>query len=276
VHYSGADAADVAHCFPPGSPLFSSTCASGQQLLSPTVILPLGILVPIVATRIWHSAPLRQFMTAYRFRVTLVPLLDVLMLLALRQRHHRPPNSSTTAAAQGLFWCLIVAATAAQAIVNSMQFNAQMTFFARRVDPAIGGSYMTLLNTAANLGGTWPASFVLWLVGTLSKGREADCDGCPPQHDPYFAIQGILSLLGCLWIVTMGRTVHQLEGLPDDAWRTHVEEEDHHGDDEQERRRYYQQQQQQQQQRTKLLLSSVDVQVDDASIVYTRKSPRES
>jgi Acetyl-coenzyme A transporter 1 len=243
--------------FPPSHPF--SPLGAGQQLLSPTVILPLGILVPIVATRIWHSAPLRQFMTAYRFRVTLVPLLDVLMLLALRQRHHQP---HTTAAAQGLFWCLIVAATAAQAIVNSMQFNAQMTFFARRVDPAIGGSYMTLLNTAANLGGTWPASFVMWLVGTLSKGREADCDGCPPQHDPYFAIQGILSLLGCLWIVTMGRTVHQLEMLPDDAWRTHVEEEDSGGDKKQ--RQY------QQQQRTKLLLSSVDVQVDDASIVYTR------
>lgn len=175
-------------------------------------------------------------MTAYKFRVTVVPLLDVLMLWALGRS--RP----TTTSGQAMFWSLIVASTAAQAIANSMQFNAQMTFFARRVDPAIGGSYMTLLNTAANLGGTWPASFVMWLVGILSKGREAKCDGCPPQQDPYFALQGILSLIGCLWIATMSRKVNQLEYLPDDAWRTHVEDE--------ERRE---------------LLSSVDVQVDSSS-----------
>jgi len=31
-------------------------------------------------------------------------------------------------------------------------FVAQMAFFARVSDPLIGGSYMTLLNTLANLG----------------------------------------------------------------------------------------------------------------------------
>jgi MFS transporter, PAT family, solute carrier family 33 (acetyl-CoA transportor), member 1 len=226
--------------------------------------------VPIVANRIWHSAPLRQFMTAYQFRVTLVPLLDVLMLLALRQRQHNlSTSSSTTVTAQSLFWGLIVAATAAQAIASSMQFNAQMTFFARRVDPAIGGSYMTLLNTAANLGGTWPASFVMWLVGTLSKGREADCDGCPPQHDPYFTMQAILSLLGCAWIVVMRRTVQQLERLPDDAWRTHLLDE---GNSDERKQQQQQRSNERQYEQRRKLLSSVDVQVADASIVYTRIS----
>merc|ERR1719203_2247656 len=41
-------------------------------LLSPTIVLPLGIVVPIVATRIWHGHPLGQFMWAYKFRVTFV------------------------------------------------------------------------------------------------------------------------------------------------------------------------------------------------------------
>jgi hypothetical protein len=36
----------------------------------------------------------------------------------------------------------IIASTAAQAIYNSLQFNAQMSiFFASCVDPAFGGSY---------------------------------------------------------------------------------------------------------------------------------------
>ena len=115
---------------------------STTALLSPTVILPLGILVPIIATKIWHGHPLcGQFMTAYKFRVTLAPILDVLLLFTLQ----RGKPSSTSGLI--MFWSILILSTACQAIVNSLQFNAQMTFFAHRVDPAIGGSYMTLLNT---------------------------------------------------------------------------------------------------------------------------------
>lgn len=123
-------------------------------------------MVPIIATKIWHNTPLAQFMTAYKLRVTLVPLLDVLMLLALQ---HGKPNSTIGLAG---FWSLIVLSTACSAIVNSMQFNAQMSFFAKRVDPAIGGSYMTLLNTAANLG-----TFLFRMVDTACNNirREIQC-----------------------------------------------------------------------------------------------------
>lgn len=161
-------------------------------------------------------------MTAYRLRVTLVPILDVLMLLALQRGK---PNSVLGLIA---FWSLIVLSTACQATVNSMQFNAQMTFFAKRVDPAIGGSYMTLLNTAANLGGTWPASLVMWLVSVLSKDPLCTVDvttgveTCVRGRDPFFMLQFVFSLLGCLWIVVLGKRVHWVSELPDDAWRTHI------------------------------------------------------
>lgn len=105
---------------------------STTALLSPTVILPLGILVPIVATKIWHGHPLRQFMTAYQFRVTLVPLLDLAMLAVVKRgRSHNLQERL-------LFWLPVISSTAGQAIASSLQFNAQMTFFASRVDPAIG------------------------------------------------------------------------------------------------------------------------------------------
>jgi MFS transporter, PAT family, solute carrier family 33 (acetyl-CoA transportor), member 1 len=109
-----------------------------------------------------------------------------------------------------------------------MQFNAQMTFFAKRVDPAIGGSYMTLLNTAANLGGTWPASFVMWLVGVLSKDPQCSTDiitgveTCVAGRDPFFVLQLVFSLLGCLWILVLGKRVQLVSELNDDAWRTHL------------------------------------------------------
>jgi len=181
---------------------------STTALLSPTVILPLGILVPLVATKIWHSHPLSgQFMTAYKLRVTLAPMFDMAMLWMLQQGK---PESITGLT---MFWGVLIMSTAGQAIVNSLQFNAQMTFFARRVDPAIGGSYMTLLNTAANLGGTWPASFIMWVVSQLSV-KEGSID-------PYYGLQIALSLLGCAWIFFFQGRVNRISSLPEEAWRTH-------------------------------------------------------
>merc|ERR1740121_2797555 len=96
------------------------------------------------------------------------------------------------------FWFFIVMSTSLQSIMNSLQFNAQMTFFAQRVDPAIGGSYMTLLNTFANLGGTWPSSVIMYLLGQFTV--PPDCivgdDGvevCTGGRDAYFPLQLVLS-----------------------------------------------------------------------------------
>ena len=47
-------------------------------------------------------------------------------------------------------------------------FVAVMAFFARISDPAVGGTYMTLLNTLANFGTNWPNTVVLWLVDVLT------------------------------------------------------------------------------------------------------------
>lgn len=47
-------------------------------------------------------------------------------------------------------------------------FVAIMAFFARISDPAVGGTYMTFLNTLCNLGGNWPATAALFFVDTLT------------------------------------------------------------------------------------------------------------
>ncbi len=201
-------------------------------LLSPTIILPLGILVPIIGTKIWQGYPLKQFMFAYKFRVTVVALVDVLMLLVVRS--FRGGNNiliGGEATSRFIFWGLLIASTALQAIVHSLQFNAQMTFFAHRVDPAIGGSYMTLLNTFGNLGGTWPSSVIMYMIGQFTIPPECSVgeDGkevCTGGRDAYFPLQLVLSTLGCVWIFVMGKRVQTIAELPDDAWRTHTENED--------------------------------------------------
>lgn len=200
---------------------------STTALLSPTLILPLGIFVPIIAAKLWHGSPLRQFMLAYKARLTLAPLLDILMLWFVK-RHATISSWS----GESCFWMAVIASTGVQAIVSSLQFNAQMTFFAHRVDPAIGGSYMTLLNTAANLGGTWPASLVMYLVGRFTVPPECSIDAdsgietCVGGRDAYVPLQIALSAVGLLWIFFLGRRVQHIADLPDDAWRTHLLDEE--------------------------------------------------
>ncbi|KAL8429421.1 hypothetical protein ACSSS7_006607 [Eimeria intestinalis] len=49
-----------------------------------------------------------------------------------------------------------------------------MAFFARVSDPRIGGSYMTFLNTVANVGSQWPRALSLWLMDSFAI---RDCTG---------------------------------------------------------------------------------------------------
>lgn len=43
-----------------------------------------------------------------------------------------------------------------------------LAFFVQISDPTFGGTYMTLLNTVNNLGGSWSSTVVLWLVDVLT------------------------------------------------------------------------------------------------------------
>lgn len=71
---------------------------------------------------------------------------------------------------------LIISYGCYQVFLYSM-FVAAMAFFAKISDPAVGGTYMTFLNTLCNLGGNWPNTVVLWLVDVLTwKQCTTDSD----------------------------------------------------------------------------------------------------
>ncbi|KAJ6146445.1 hypothetical protein N7497_008427 [Penicillium chrysogenum] len=63
--------------------------------------------------------------------------------------------------------------------MNTVMFVSISAFHARIADPAIGGTYMTLLATVSNLGGTFPRIFVLKLVDMFT---QATC--LPPTIPP--------------------------------------------------------------------------------------------
>ncbi|KAK5133463.1 hypothetical protein LTR08_007705 [Meristemomyces frigidus] len=62
--------------------------------------------------------------------------------------------------------------------MSTIMFVAISAFHAKIADPAIGGTYMTLLATVSNLGGTFPRFFVLYFVDAFSKAT------CLPPLDP--------------------------------------------------------------------------------------------
>ncbi|KAJ5768124.1 hypothetical protein N7533_000707 [Penicillium manginii] len=79
------------------------------------------------------------------------------------------------------FWYLmtVIFEHVISTFMNTVMFVAISAFHARVADPAIGGTYMTLLATVCNLGGTFPRFFVLKLVDFFT---EATC--LPPSTPP--------------------------------------------------------------------------------------------
>ncbi|KAJ6112006.1 hypothetical protein N7523_008067 [Penicillium sp. IBT 18751x] len=79
------------------------------------------------------------------------------------------------------FWYLltVIFEHVISTFMNTVMFVAISAFHARIADPAIGGTYMTLLATVSNLGGTFPRFFILKLVDFFT---EATC--VPPSTAP--------------------------------------------------------------------------------------------
>ena len=130
-----------------------------------------------------------------------------------------------------------------------------MAFFARRSDPLLGGTYMTLLNTMANMGSQWPVPAALWALDALSSKRcviaggvdgAADLLGganggvggaggacwgeaavracrdaggaCETERDGVLALLAGCTALGVGWLVAARPVVRWLRELDDAAW----------------------------------------------------------
>ena len=122
-----------------------------------------------------------------------------------------------------------------------MIFISMMSFFSKISDPTIGGSYMTLLNTLANLGSKWPNSLSLYILPTMTynvcesyrSGQQeifqVSCAGsdhicknaggtCNIQLDGY-TIQVILGvIIGFLWLLFFANKLKSLQALPHIDW----------------------------------------------------------
>ncbi|KAL0640749.1 hypothetical protein Q9L58_000055 [Maublancomyces gigas] len=126
---------------------------------------------------------------------------------------------------------------------NTIMFVAISAFHAKISDPNIGGTYMTLLATVSNLGGTFPRIFVLKLVDALTiatcaapptkpfapfscalegeRHRCVDLGGvCTMERDGYYLTNVLCVVIGTVTFVTYIRpAAMRLSALPLRAWR---------------------------------------------------------
>ncbi|KAH7104503.1 MFS general substrate transporter [Auriculariales sp. MPI-PUGE-AT-0066] len=129
---------------------------------------------------------------------------------------------------------------------STIQFVGVTAFHTRIADPVVGGTYMTLLNTASNLGGTWPRYFVLKAVDMFTEatchvktgtsellipasecvsehGKKAckDLSGtCVTEKDGFYTVSAICILTGFVsFVLFILPVVKKLEALPKPNWR---------------------------------------------------------
>ncbi|KAI0475897.1 MFS general substrate transporter [Xylariaceae sp. FL0804] len=136
---------------------------------------------------------------------------------------------------------------------STIMFVAVSAFHARVADPVIGGTYMTLLATVSNLGGTFPRYFVLRLVDSFTQAtchppteklvqaqlrgplvtapfscavqaeRERCLNGggsCEIQQDGYHIVNLLCVVVGLLtFVFYIRKKVMVLQSLPLRAWR---------------------------------------------------------
>ena len=121
-----------------------------------------------------------------------------------------------------------------------------MAFFNSIADDRIGGTYMTLLNTVANLSAKWPMTLALAVVDPLSfkdclpddtyspsnseQGKETieestEAPVCPVGMKEVVYLDGFYLLTffglmwGIVWYVLCARRARALETWPKSAWK---------------------------------------------------------
>ncbi|KAI0651429.1 MFS general substrate transporter [Trametes meyenii] len=209
----------------------------GREDLAVTVLIdfPFQIVGGWLAGK-WSRGdkPLRAWIYAFWPRLALT-LLFTLMVYWFP----KPPISAG-------FFVLLVTATIAQSFAGTIQFGGISAFHTRISDPVVGGTYMTLLNTFTNLGGTWPRYFVLKGVDLFSvatcnikqdnqlvslKAHECVSEHgktactelggeCVTEQDGYYIVSAICLGFGVLSVIFfLIPTARKLQAVPVNKWR---------------------------------------------------------
>lgn len=212
--------------------------------LMSAMYVPVEILTPVIVSR-WTagSRPLDVVVGAFPYRVAAGLVTAGLTAMA--------PEKDEDNGMPMWFLVAVVVLGIVRRILSNAMFVAVLAFYARIADPTIGGTYMTMLATAGNLGAMWARTVVLRAIGLISKdgcyvpdpssngslvldalsscnrfskdpnqcaasGADAVCDSVV---DGYEAMVVVCAAVGTVWYFVYSKKMLALQDLPMSAWR---------------------------------------------------------
>lgn len=201
-----------------------------KEDLSITVLIdfPFELIFGVYAAR-WSSGntPLKPWIYAFGGRLFAAFFAQIIVFFI-------PTNGKISTS----YFILIIIQHLMNSFMSTIQFVSLCAFNTKIADPAIGGTYMTTLNTLSNYGGTWPRLIVLFLIDKLTFTRcrvsqasypikqESDRENCKSisgrivlYHDGYYSTNMICIMIGIYVLLWAKRKIEVLQNLPPSAWR---------------------------------------------------------
>ncbi|XP_069680349.1 acetyl-coenzyme A transporter 1 [Periplaneta americana] len=195
-------------------------------------LVPLQIVLPLAISKYTvGSRPMNIYISAFPYRILFGIIAAALVWIT--------PYVIQNGNIPWYYYIAIIGIYSLHQVTLYCMFVAVMAFFARISDPAVGGTYMTLLNTLSNLGGNWPGTLALWMVDgltfktcsanslknntcTTTEDTE-DClkagGTCSTWMDGYYVETALCTLIGWLWLQWGRRKINELQAKDHREWQ---------------------------------------------------------
>lgn len=201
-----------------------------KEDLSITVLIdfPFEMIFGYYAGR-WSTgkAPLRPWLWGFMGRLVAASLAQLIVYF-----FPKDGKVSTT------YFIMIILQHLLGSFMSTIQFVSLCAFHTKIADPAIGGTYMTTLNTLSNYGGTWPRIFIYYLIDKITINKcitdkgyimltsEEAKEQCTYSggkvetvRDGYFYTNALCISLGIVIFFWVKKKATYLQSLPNTAWR---------------------------------------------------------
>ncbi|XP_076180592.1 acetyl-coenzyme A transporter 1 isoform X2 [Ptiloglossa arizonensis] len=194
-------------------------------------IIPLQIVLPLAISKYTAGPrPMDVYIKAMPYRLAFGLVAAFLVWVT--------PHVMINGQVPAYYFVILIALYLIHQVFTSCMFVASMAFFAKISDPAVGGTYMTLLNTLSNLGSNWPATAALWFVDSLtfrqcSTDVSNDCStfskrelctnthngDCNMQLDGFYVESILCLIIGFAWLRWGQGKIDFLQARPISAWK---------------------------------------------------------
>ncbi|XP_071446558.1 acetyl-coenzyme A transporter 1 [Hetaerina americana] len=198
-------------------------------------LVPLQIVLPLVISKYTSGPrPMDIYLKAIPYRLSFGLIAAFIVWIT--------PSLIRNGSVPFYYYILLLASYSFHQVTVYSMFVAVMAFFARVSDPAVGGTYMTLLNTLSNLGGNWPTTLALWMVDSLtwkacrlpdgSSIVGVDCSSieevalcerssgvCTTLIDGYYIESFVCTVVGLLWLLWGRPVINSLQSKDHSAWQ---------------------------------------------------------